>query len=228
MQNFILSVLLLFTYTNQDFQWVSFEMSKRSTKNGMMTRVDAKVFYKSSGEMVTHFSEPVEMFVLNNSLGDVQIYNPEENEVFRSLDNRLGSQNNTFYYFLLGNSDDMGLEESGFSLQNSRVEDMMLISEWSPPVDANKQLELVELVSNGEYPAFMGYLTKDGSYIKKIFYYDFDEVRESDFPKSITEIDYINGDSVVTKTSFSNFQFDSPEDAELANYKVPDTAVLTK
>lgn len=228
MQHLFLIFSLLFLNTQQSFNWVSFEMLKRSSKNGAITKIDAKVFYKSSGEMVTYFSDPTEMYILNNSLGDLQIYNAKENKVFRTLDNRLGSQNNTFYYFLLGNSDDMGLEASGFKLKSSRVEEMLLISDWEPPNESNKELEKVEVVSNGNYPVFMGYMSKDGTYIKKIFYYDYETIKNTYFPKSITEIDFLEGDSVITKTSFSNFRFDNDEDSKKANFKVPETAILTK
>lgn len=213
---------------DQSFQWVSFDMTTRTAKEGKVVRIDAHVSYKSSDEMVTHFLEPMEVYVLNNSLGEVQIYNAERNEVVRILDNRMGSQNSTFFYFLKGSTSDMGLEESGFFLQNSRVEDMLLISEYKAPNQSQGALDYVELVSNGEYPVFMGYLSKEGNYLKKIYYYDFDKVAGANFPMSITEIDYLEGDSVVSKTSFADFRFDNQEDKLLADFRVPDDAILLK
>lgn len=201
-------------------------MSKRSTSRGMVTRIDAKVYYNSNGEMVTVFYNPSEMYVLNNTLGDVQIYDPSKNTVIKSLDNRLSSQNTTFYNFLLGNIGDLGLVQAGFKMKESSVEDMMLVSKWDPPVDAKKQMSYAELVSNGAHPIFMGYLNKNDEYIKKIYYYDFQMVAGREFPKSITEIDYNNGDSVITKTSFTSFDFDLSSDQEMVNFKVPSNAKL--
>ncbi|MEQ9230170.1 MAG: hypothetical protein RIF46_05765, partial [Cyclobacteriaceae bacterium] len=132
--NVLLTFLIPFvTLIQLDFDWVSFSMVKRSTSHGMISRVEASVFYKPSGEMVTHFVSPIDMYVLNNSLGNVEIFNTKENTVVKSLDNRMGSQNTTFYYFLFGSSEDLGLTEVGFSLEESRIEDMMLISEYTPP-----------------------------------------------------------------------------------------------
>jgi hypothetical protein len=205
---------------------VSFDMTKRTTTNGMVTRVDARVYYQSTGEMVTNFIAPIKLTILNNSLGEVRIYNSAENSVIKSLDNRMSSQNTTFFYFLVGNSGDMGLESAGFRLRDSRVEDMLLVSEWTPPIDAAREIDYVELVDNGDHPVFMAYLDKNGTYIKKIFYYDFDMVGDVDFPKSITEIDFINMDSVITKTSFSEFKFDDERDVKMINFSVPDNATL--
>lgn len=224
--NVLLTFLIPFvTLIQLDFDWVSFSMVKRSTSHGMISRVEASVFYKPSGEMVTHFVSPIDMYVLNNSLGNVEIFNTKENTVVKSLDNRMGSQNTTFYYFLFGSSEDLGLTEVGFSLEESRIEDMMLISEYTPPA-AMRDLGRVELVSNGDHPVFMGYINREGKYVKKTYYYDYEVVRGVDFPMSITEIDFLNNDSTITKTTFSNFRFDIPKDKEFADFKTPSNATL--
>lgn len=228
MQNLFLSFFLLFFSTNQSFQWVSFEMTTRSAKDGKTVKIDARVSCKSTGDMVTHFLKPTNVYVLNNKLGELQIYNVEANEVVRSLDNRLGSQNSTFYYFLQGNTSDLGLEDSGFLLKDSRVEGMLLITEYATPDQNQGDLSYVELVSNGEYPVFMGYVSKEGKYIKKIYYYDYDFVAGANFPMTITEIDFMKGDSSVSKTTFANFRFDHPEDKTLADFQVPSNATLLK
>lgn len=178
--------------------------------------------------MVTRFSSPLEMYVLNDKLGYVQIYNPKTNEVVKSLDNRFGSQNNTFYSFLFAPDDDLGLSQSGFQLIDSHVEDMMLVSEYSPPSDFQFNVKTVELVSDGEKPVFMGYLDKDNTYIRKIYYYDYAWILNVQFPKAITEIVYFNNDSTITKTTFNDFRIDNEEDRILVDFKVPQNAILTE
>jgi hypothetical protein len=103
---------------------------------------------------------------------------------------------------------------------------MMLISEWDPPKQLKKQYEKVELVSNGTNPVFLGYLNASGAYLKKIFYYNFKKVGSRDFPMAITEIDYFEGDSAITKTTFDRFEFDHPADAEIVNFRIPANATL--
>ena len=224
----IILILLFSILPKQDFQWVSFEMTKRTTANGSMTVADATVCYNSTGEIVTYFQRPLEMYILNNTLGEYQIYNPSLNTVVRSVDNRLSSQNTTFIYFLLGQSSDMGLESSGFILRDSKVEDNLLVSEYTAPTEIRDRLDYVELVSNGRSPVFMGYIDRKGNYTRKTYYYDYEIIGNFDLPKSITEIDFVNGDSIVSKTTFVNFKFDDSSDLELVNYKVPDNAKLIK
>lgn len=203
-------------------------MVKRTTANGMVTRVESNVYYKSSGEMITHFEKPLEMFVFNNELGDIRLYNPESNTVIKSLDNRLGSQNTTFYYFLVGNSEDLGLKSAGFTLLDSKIEDMMLVTKWDSPDELKNQMDRVELVSNGDYPIFMAYLDRKGKYLKKIYYYKFDKVGRSMFPMAITEIDYLKEDSMITKSTFGSFVFDSEKDLSMLNYEIPENARLVE
>ena len=51
-------------------------------------------------------------------------------------------------------------------------------------------------------------------------------VRGVDFPMSITEIDFQKNDSTITKTTFSGFRFNVPEDQGFADFKTPNTATL--
>lgn len=225
----LLTALLSVTAVGQgNFDWVSFNMVKRTVANGKVTRVESNVYYKSTGEMVTHFDSPLEMYVLNNELGDVRLYNPESNTVIKTLDNRVGSQNTTFYYFLVGKTDDLGLESAGFTLMDSKIEDMMLITLWDAPAEVKNHMDRVELVNNGDVPVFMGYLDKKGNYIKKIYYYKFENVGNYQFPMAITEIDFIKQDSLITKSSFGSFVFNNDKDLSMLNFKIPENARLVE
>ncbi|MFY0605202.1 MAG: hypothetical protein JXR10_00710 [Cyclobacteriaceae bacterium] len=226
--NYIFSVVFLLFISAQDFNWLSFDMTKRTVSNGKSSTSVARVYYKSDGNMVTKFLNPLDLYVLNDKLGYVQIYNPRTNEVVKSLDNRFGSRNNTFYSFLFSSDDDLGLSQSGFELVNSRVEDMMLISEFSPPGDFQMNVKRVELVSDGEKPVFMGYVDKDDRYTRKIYYYDYDWVMNVQFPKTITEIVYMGSDSTITKTTFGDFRIDVESDQEVVEFQVPQNAILTE
>lgn len=225
----LLALLMTVTISDQsDFDWVSFNMVKRTAANGKVTRLESNIYYKSSGEMVTHFEKPLEMYVLNNELGDIRMYNPNSNTVIKALDNRVGTQNTNFYYFLIGQIDDMGLEGAGFTLIDSRIEDMMLITLWDSPSEVKHQMDQVELVSNGDVPVFMGYLDRKGGYVKKVYYYNFENVGNALFPMAITEIDYIKNDSMITKSSFGSFIFNNKGDLPMLEFEIPEDAVLVE
>lgn len=220
----ILLTAILLLPQSASFQWVSFNMVKRTLSGGKTTRVETRVYHRPNGETVTFFTYPEGLVVMNNAFGDLRIYNTRENSVVRSLDNRMSSHFTTFHYFLTGKTEDMGLKASGFQLKDSRIEDKMLVSDWEATFSAQGQVKWVELVSDGSNPVFMGYKDQKGTYLKKVYFYDYDFTDRVEFPFSITEIDFVGKDSVVSKTTFSNFRFDSPEDESMVQYEIPSNA----
>ncbi len=222
----LLILVLLILPVQSGFTWVSFNMTKRSNINGMTSKMTARVFYHKNGTMVTYFTSPTELFILNNLDGEINFYNPKENSVFRTFNQDYGTQNTTFYHFLSGNSEDLGLGQIGYSLSDSHVENMHLISFYEPPRHLKNKYGKIELVSNGTYPVFIGYYNTDGEYMKKIFYSNFKKVGVNSFPFSITEIDYVQSDSTITKTTFGEFEYDNAADKEIVFFKVPENARL--
>ena len=210
------------------FQWLKFELEKRSNKDGKTVQMNADIYFARNGSMVSHFISPAEAIVINNEDGEMKIYNPERNEVYESVNYQGGSQSTTFYYFLKNQSHDMGLKQAGFDLAETKVDGDLLISFWEPSkkVDGLKDIELVRKARN---PIFMGYRDKKGNYFKKVYYYDYETIAFGiDFPKSITEIDYVEKDSIVSKTSFQSFRFDDNVDKEMLDYTIPENAKLVK
>ena len=61
-----------------------------------------------------------------------------------------------------------------------------------------------------------------------MYFYQFTELRGIVFPEAITEIDYIEEDSIITKTTFHDFDFDNKSDLELVNFEIPENAILLK
>lgn len=231
MIKFIVSLCVLSFYplVNQgSFEWVKFEMEKRSNQDGKTIKLEADIYFAKKGDMVLHFVSPSEAYILNNQDGELKIYNPETNEVFESVNYQSGSQSATFYYFLKNQSSDMGLKQIGFELTDTKVDGDLLISYWEPPKDI-EGLNDIELVQKSRQTIFMGYRDRKGKYLKKVFYYDYQRlVFGVDFPMSITEIDFVEKDSIVSKTKFSAFRFDDSADREMLDYQIPENAKLIK
>ncbi len=225
--NSIFFSLITFLLPQLPFNWVSFKMQKRTNKDGKMVRTNANVYFGRKGDMVTHFTHPAEIFLLNNREGELKVYNPEKNSVYQSINYASGSQSTTFYYFLMNQYHDMGLSRMGFKLADTKVDGKLLVNVWEPPKKVDG-LDDIELVRNNNLPIFMGYRTEKGEYLKKIFYYNYESIRGINFPMSITEIDYVKKDSIVTKTTFESFQFDLASDLEMLRYEVPRDATLEK
>lgn len=218
---------LLAVSSQLPFNWVSFEMEKRANRDGKTTKLNAKVYFGRQGDMVTNFTHPVEVMIVNNKEGELSVYNPETNSVYQSVNYQTGSESTTFYYFLMNQTQDMGLKRIGFELADSKVDGKQLISYWEPP-QAIEGLADIELVRSDRKPIFMGYRDKKGNYIKKVFYYDYQFQRGFNFPMSITEIDYLEKDSIVSKTTFKSFNFDLAEDLDMLRFEIPADATLEK
>jgi len=208
------------------YKWVKFELEKRSNKEGKTIQMNADIYFSKQGEMVSHFISPAEAFIINNEEGEMKIYNPERNEVFESVNYQSGSQNTTFYYFLKSQAQNMGLKQAGFELADTKIDGDLLISYWEPPKKLDG-LSDIELVVKAQKPIFMGYRDKKDRYIKKVFYYDYENlVFGVDFPMSITEIDYLDKDSIVSKTTFKDFRFNDESDRAMLDFKIPADAKL--
>lgn len=212
----------------QSYDWVSFDMIKRTNQNGKTSKNVAKVYFNADGKMLTHFISPMEVMILNNKDGELQLYNPAENTVFQQLNHMLGTENTNIYYFLKQETDDMGLARIGFTLATSRLDDNLLVSIWKSPKQMQQQIFDVELVHQGKKPVFLGYRDAKGKYLKKVYYYQYEQVSGVDFPMSITEIDFLKKDSIVSKTVFESFEINRPADQEWVNFTVPTHATLVK
>jgi hypothetical protein len=221
-------ILSLWFYSWQGFDWISFDINKRVNKQGMTTEVEGKIYFQKNGDMLTHFFSPMEVFVFNNREGEIKLYNPQENTVVQRVNFMLGSRNTNFYHFLNGSTGEMGLDQMQFKLESSRLENKLLISLWKAPESGADQISMVELVHQGNKPVFMGYLDAKENYLKKVYYYDYQDFGTINFPGAITEIDYVGKDSVLSKTSFQNFQMNREEDLEMLNFELPEGVEVLK
>ncbi len=229
MYYFPLVVLLLHLFNFQTFERVSFEMERRVNGGDQTIKSTASVYFNANGEMVTRYSPPMNVYVFNNLDGEISIYNERDNTVIQSVNYQAGSTNTNFYYFLQGETDDMGLKKLGFALSNTEVKDGLLITEWLAPMDVQSNFASVELVHKDDLPVFLGHKDAKGMYVKKAFYYDYELLNGYImFPRTITEMEFAKKDSIVSKTSFTNFAFDGYVDPNIFNFKIPSNAKVIK
>ncbi|MFT6133731.1 MAG: hypothetical protein ACJAZM_000208 [Cyclobacteriaceae bacterium] len=202
-------------------------MKQRSNRDGVTSETRSMVYFDENSQLIIRQLFPMELFVFNNKEGELKIYNPEKNQVFQQMNYMLGSQNNQFYFFLMNKTDDMGLFDLGFELMSSRLEDQLLISEYNSPPSVKQYFDKVELVHKGKRPIFVGYKDKKGKFLKKVYYYNYIEDIGLAFPGAITEINYIDKrDSIVSKTSFTNFKINDEVDREIMRFEIPLDAQL--
>ncbi|HEY8402058.1 MAG TPA: hypothetical protein VIK89_12390 [Cytophagaceae bacterium] len=204
-------------------------MHTRTTKGGKGTTIKADVFYSSNGKMVTHFTTPEELFIINNAKGELAIYNPGKNTVRMETNYAYGTEYSPLYYFFQDKKSDLGLGTLGFKLKETRFDKNLTITKWAAPLAMAKQLKEVELVHDAQKPIYQSYVDGKGRVLKKIYYYDYVKVENIDFPQSITQIEYFEkGDSSVTKTVYSDIRLNDNSPNTYFDFEVPSTAKLIK
>ncbi|MEL6537600.1 MAG: hypothetical protein AAFQ98_19425 [Bacteroidota bacterium] len=202
-------------------------MRIRSAQSGMMNTVEADVFYSLDGRMASFYTLPQAYTILSNSKGDIQIYNPSEHTVVQQNSLAFSTENSQLYFFLQNRAFDLGLTAMGFSNRNTTYEEGLMVSEWLPPAEMAEQLSQVKMVHEGPNPIYVEYQQPDGSVLKKIYFYDYRQVGNQQFPQAMTQIDYFaESDSMLTKTEFTDFKLDTEVDRERLNFQVPADAQL--
>jgi outer membrane lipoprotein-sorting protein len=209
-------------------QKISVRMVTRTAQKGQTGTIMADVYYLASGKMVTHFFDPKEYFVINNAKGEMSVYDPKKNTAMQQQNIMYSTETSQLYFFLQNKKSDLGLKSMGFSVTDTRFEQDLMITHWSPPLQAAKLLREVELVHKGPNPIYMKYVDKEGKNAKKIYYYNYTTLNGVDFPMAITQIDFVASDSIITKTTYSDIKVNEAAEHPLFNYSIPANARTLK
>ena len=203
-------------------------MVAKSLHQGKSISANAEVFYQTSGgTMVTHFTSPFEQVVITNSKGEYKNYDVKNNTLEQSMGLDYSSKNSFFYFFLSGKTQDMGLSSFGYALQGTRVEGELVITTWLPPLNTDIPLGKIEIVHENFLPVFMGFFDKNGNATHKVYYSNYQNVQNMQLPLNITEFQYLpEGDSVISKRSYSNIKTNEQVDNTYLNFKIPANAKL--
>lgn len=75
----------------------------------MYSKIISTIYYSSDGKMISHYTEPEPMVVMNNRKGDITIYSIRNNTVSRQNNFIFSTETNQLYYFLDNKKSDFGL-----------------------------------------------------------------------------------------------------------------------
>ncbi len=204
-------------------------MLTRSTQKGMLSTLKGSVYYTSEGKMACHYSEPQEILVTNNSKGEFMIYDFQKNTVAQKQNYMMSTETNQLFYFLEANRGDLGLSKMGFTLKETKFQEGLKITVWSPPMQLANSILKVEVAHNKSNPVFLGYFDKKGKAINKVYFYKYQMVAGLHFPTAVTQISYVTEkDSVISKTVYSNFKSDEKVDDQYLNFKIPGNAKVSQ
>lgn len=158
------------------------------------------------------------------------IYNPAANTFSQQQNYMLGTETNQLYFFMENKRNDLGLSAMGYTAKNTRFEDGLKITDWLAPMNLASQLSKVELVHEKGNPIFMAYHAANGTVIKKMYFHKYAQISEYiSLPSTITQIDFKSPtDSIITKTTYSEFRINQTVSDDKLNFVVPPNAKVLK
>jgi hypothetical protein len=224
-----LSGLLLFSFAApQAIRTISMKVTSKVLNNGRYVSTTGTLGYTASGgTMITHFDAPVESWFFLNAKGELKIYNPGTNEVMIEPNTGATSQASYMYYFLSGQTGDMGLRAMGFTVSDTRFDDGMVITTWMPPSVMAGLMGKAELVHENYRPVYAGWFDLKGECVLKTYYSNFTMAGGLPFPQSVTEIRFKSpADSTIEKKIYSDFRVNDAADTELFSFRIPDNAKI--
>lgn len=232
MKKIVLPALLLtlcswFSIKDLTIEKIQATVVSKQLENGKSITLKSDIFYQPNGDCVTHFTSPIEYFVITNKLGEVKVYDPIHSTVATQQNDSYSSKTSPFYYFLSGKSNDMGLSELGFSPVKTYPEKNSLISEWKNKKNgANTPVQNVKLVHRDQMPIYMEYKSADNKVLRKVYYYNYTKINQYSFPTTTTDIVFNTKtkDSVITKTTYSGIKTNADANGGFFNYKIPASA----
>ncbi len=229
-------LLLVLSFSSAGFmsvgtQRIMLQMESQSLQAGKTATLTAELFYQSlDGKLITRLDGQINKVMITNRYGELTVYDPEKNTVFRTQSLEYSSQNNLIFYFLNGKTHDLGLGDMGFKQQKTEFKDGLMISKWGSPSSLNHLISHVELVHEDFVPIYAGYYDASGELVKKVYYSDYEYHFDLALPTTLTEFNYLaTGDSIINRVRFSNirlnrqavsswFDFEIPDDAKIIDY----------
>jgi outer membrane lipoprotein-sorting protein len=206
---------------------LSVDMTIRQVQQGKSVTLKGSLFYQQNGNMVTHFIYPREYMIVANKLGETRLYDPVKNTVIQYQNFLFSTQSSQFYYFFSGKISDMGLTRIGYVQDKTYNEGSLLVTEWKLKTpDKKASIQRIKIVYDGQRPVYMHYQEAGGRVFRKVFYYNYQMLDAYFFPATTTEILYDKGDSVVSKTNYTDFRLNERATGAYFNYTIPPNAKI--
>ncbi len=207
---------------------VMLRMKSQSLQGGKAATVEAELFYQSlDGRMITVFEQPYHQVMITNKKGELSVYRPGENTLYRRQSMEYSSENNLVYFFLEGKTHDLGLHEMGFAQTKTEFDNGLLITHWMPPAALGHLFSHIELVHEDYMPIYAGYYDASRKLVKKVYYSNYEVFPQIVLPMTITEFNYLpGGDSIVSRVQFSEVYFNRQAVSSWFDFEIPHDAQI--
>jgi len=192
-------------------------------KNKLTSEID--LFYDNDKQIITKYyhSHPDYLMVVN-ALGEIKTYYPTKNEVDYKQISEMSSKKSLIYYFANNFTEHLGLADEGFSLISNSFEDQYYVTLWKAP-SILSGIETVKMVFDNRFPIYSEYKTNKEKILRKVYYTNYNDFKRFRLPSKIIEISYLpSGDSIISRTVFSDVKVSSTADNSYFNFKIPENA----
>ncbi len=205
---------------------IKLTMFSQSLQGGRAASFQAELYYQSvDGRLVTIFGDPLDHVMVTNRHGELLVYDPGENTVYRRQSMEYSSENNLVYFFLHGKTRDLGLRDLGFIQSRTEFEQGLMISRWEAPASLSHLFSHIELVHEDYMPVYAGYYDASGDLVKKVYYSEYEVFPDLILPKLITEFNYLpGGDSIINRVRFSDVRINRQAESNWFDFEIPDDA----
>jgi hypothetical protein len=218
-------LLLCFSSYAQADRFISVKQKTEvvANKNKLTTEID--LFLDNNKKIITkYYHSSPEFIMVVNSLGEIKTYYPEKNQVDFKQISGLSSKRNLIYYFVNNLTDHLGLADEGFNLESTAFEDQYYVTNWKPP-SVLSELDNVKMVFEDGFPVYSEYVINKKKILKKIYYTNYKDFKSFRLPMKIIEISYKpSGDSIISRTVFSDVNVSSVAGNSYFNFKIPENA----
>ena len=217
--------LLPFSLIAQPGTYISLKQKSDIIENNKKIANEVDLYYDNNKKVITkNYLAPKNFVMISNSLGEIKTYYPASNEVSYNHVKELSSLRNLIYFFANNLTDNLGLTDEGFNLSSNTYEDQYNVTIWKAPFSL-KGIDRVKMVFENRLPVYSEYLSNKDKILKKIYYTNYQDFNQFRLPLKIIEISYLpSGDSIVTRTLFSNVKASSTADNVYFNYTIPENA----
>ncbi len=224
----VITVILITGFSLTGVDRVKLSMFSQSLQDGKAASLEAILYYQSlDGRLITKFVDPLDHIMVTNRHGELTVYDPAENTVYRRQSLEYSSENNLVYFFLHGKTRDLGLRDMGFIQTRTDFEEELMVSRWEPPASLGHLFSHIQLVHEDYMPVYAGYYDASGELVKKVYYSDYRVFPDLILPMRITEFNYLpGGDSIINRVSFSDVLINRRAESEWFEFEIPDDAKI--
>ncbi len=225
----LISLPLMAALSSGSVEKLMLKMRSQSLHKGKVVVMEADLYYNHlAGNLVTRYSNPAGQVILTNSKGELTIYDENANSVNYRQGAEYSTTNNLIYFFLQGKTQDLGLAESGFQLMSTTIEEGVVVTEWFPPASFYRLFNNIKLVHKEFLPVYAAYYDTSRKIAKRVYYSNYQQIGDINFPMLITEFNYIGNDSIINRIRFSELKLNQQAISPWFNFKVPADAQIRR